>query len=275
MGSNVNQPSTHNQFSQTDGSLSASVPQREPSQTDRSPQELASALKSTQQQLEAVSQQNQQLVQHNQQLQIEIERIMASALNLHHIVHAGPTAANTPAASSKPGSDNTSSDTPAPPSADRTATPDEQTTAVVLGHKTSGQLDAPQTSASPIGIDDATEYDADDMFAELDRLLADDLSPQPQQPLFQEDNSLQAALSHVDSRHRVNGSRPDQPKQLSPKLPTNLRRTVAAPPQPAASSDAIPRRSNLWLIVATVAVMLSCFGAGFLITLPLLQSSDR
>ena len=142
------------------------------------------------------------------------------------------------------------------------------------------------------------------MFAELDRLLTEE--PHPSR-----DDSLENALNYVNSRYRPgmptsSSKRPSHSPSISPShdgrreatgaIPpnpdaaaapaatpiqfnpinpsTNLRPTVAASPQPTVATAA-PRRFNLWMVLATVVVMVSCFGASFFVVLSMLQNSDR
>ncbi|MEO0407657.1 MAG: hypothetical protein AAF289_09930 [Cyanobacteria bacterium P01_A01_bin.135] len=236
----------------------------------RSAADLAAQLQMTQQQLDASQQANQQLLRQNQQLRGEIEQLMASALNLHQIISTSlPTAPAQP------------SDAPPAPETSSTTSTDGQSYAVI----------------SDANID---KGDADDMFAELDRLLADDSGPAI-------DESLRSGLNYVPPRRT---SSPTTPKPSSPKPPSakppsskapvakapeskapaakastiktplsqkpadNLRRTVAATPQPVTTA-APPRRLNPWLVLATILVMISCFGASFFVVLSMLRSTNR
>lgn len=282
MRSNVNQPTTPQNTSQLGASTASSSAHSD----------LVSELQTTRHQLKSVSQQNQQLIQQNQQLRVEIERIMASALNLHHIVYSEQPAAPPPSSTPSSSPDNEGAKHSAPTVSESQRQADGDADVPAFDVSTPDPI-APNASVPKADAAEAhaTEASATDMFAELDRLLADDLlppsglqsglqtgpQPSPQfapQPVSRDDDeSLKAALSHVNARPRASAA--TGPPKPSLFKPPHLRQTVAVPPSPPTAKGA-PRRPNLWLILAVVAVMLSCFGAGFLLTLPLLQqSSDR
>ncbi|MGF1534936.1 MAG: hypothetical protein ACFB4J_00440 [Elainellaceae cyanobacterium] len=236
----MNQPTTHRQTQPAASSGS-------------SYRDIVLELQSTKQQLRSVNQQNRHLIQQNQQLRVEIERIMASALNLHHIIYASQPATAQPA-----------------PSSDPSIAPEAPGTSGEAGN--ARDASANDSSVNDVSINDASANDgsAEDMFAELDQLLAE--PPEPLKPPQDDDESLKAALSHVNVRRRVGAEPAESAQAFAPRPAANLRPAVVMPnPAPASSA---PRKFNLWMVLVIIAVMLSCFGAGFLLTLPLLQQSS-
>jgi hypothetical protein len=195
--------------------------------------ELATELKATQALVDSLTQQNQQLGQQNQLLRQEMVKFADSAAQLKQVVEAS---------------------LPFSPEAFSSVSPDR--TMATPSHLAPPSQEARWDNPEPTMAESSTE--SNNSVANLTSQFTQMLKPRAQAP----------TRGTAKSSPRASTQRP-QP--LPPqRLYTEERLEVARPTQGRAKSADL---SGLWLATTIVLIVVSAFGAGFLIMKPLLNNS--
>jgi hypothetical protein len=204
--------------------------------------ELAAELKTTQSTLDALTQQNQQLLRQNQLLRTEIHRFVQSAEQLGHFAGVMP-------AETQPLSPATAS---MPPAADLFANPDEE-------------LLPPPLTAPPAPQPAPSDAAKGSTMASQSTAAPASATPRKRERPGSAHGVNSAIVPHPKGKKR------DRPRSAPGAQPYRL---FTEQPEEARPLSKVASRSdlgNLWLATTILLVVVSAFGAGFLIMRPLLN----
>ncbi|MEM6521971.1 MAG: hypothetical protein AAF892_17150 [Cyanobacteria bacterium P01_D01_bin.71] len=202
--------------------------------------ELATELKTTQTTLDALTQQNQQLLRQNKLLRTEIQRFVQSATQLGHFAGVLPQETPTP-----PPEESTAAplpEIPAPPEWFQSAASESASTAPP---ETSVTAFEPPAASSPLSPTRPTDRPPQSREKIGKAQVNSAIVPHPK-------GKKRDRPSLDSSKYRLFTEQPDEGRPLS---------------KVAARSEL----SNLWLTTTILLVVVSAFGAGFLIMRPLLR----